>query len=103
MSSVGTQRSQIRHRLLTGEPFVVKELMGEFGCTGPAIHQVIRLLEEEEGYEFSRSPIKGRVGSPYVFQLKPRTPPKPPTVEERLARLERIVAFHQLGTGLILP
>jgi biotin operon repressor len=92
-------RAQIRQRLASTEPFEVNNLAKEIGCTPPAIHQVIRELEET-GVKFKRVPIPGRRGVPFLFQRLPSNPPQR-TLEERVARIEAVLGHHNLGMLLL--
>lgn len=55
----------------------------------------------EEGYGFTRQTLKGRRGAPILFTVRPPSK-RVPTVEQRIARIEQILAHHNLGT-LLLP
>lgn len=91
-----SQRTRIRRRIEASETFTADELIGEIGCTRPAVHQVISQMTEQ-GYVFDRQTLRGRRGAPILFRVRPPTKPVP-TLEERISRIEKILTHHNLGT-----
>ena len=96
---MATYRSQIRKRLLSGETIVASKLAAELGCTEATVHQVMAALRNDDGYQFRREAIPSR-GKPYRYTLVPKQSRKL-SLEERIARIERILAHHQLRGPMI--